>query len=84
MSPAAERKQIMKDIITEVLEIEPEEMTDTSLFIDEHGADSLRAIEIMSRIEKRFGVQIPQNELAKMTNLKNVYDVVRAVANWSE
>ncbi len=81
---ANDRKAIIKEIITEVLEIEPEEMSETSLFVKDHGADSLRAIEIMSRLEKRLGVQIPQNDLAKMTNLANVYAVVSANAGWAE
>jgi acyl carrier protein len=84
MSKADERMQSMKEIIVEILEIDPEEMTDTTSFIDDHGADSLRAIEIMSRIEKRFGVRIPQNELQKMTNLANVYAVVKEHAGWTE
>lgn len=79
-----ERKSMIKEIITEVLEIEPEEMTETSLFVNDHGADSLRAIEIMSRLEKRLGIQIPQNDLAKMTNLANVYAVVKVHAGWTD
>ena len=84
MSKTEDRKQAMKDIIVEILEIDSEEMTDTTSFIDDHGADSLRAIEIMSRIEKRFSVRIPQNELQKMTNLANVYAVVKEHAGWTE
>lgn len=84
MSQETERKQIMKQIIVEILELDPDEMSDTSLFVDDHGADSLRAIEIMSRIEKRFGVRIPQNDLQKMTNLENVYAVVKEHAGWQE
>ena len=44
----------LRELIADVLEIEPEEITDTSLFAEEHGADSLRAIEILARIEKTF------------------------------
>jgi acyl carrier protein len=84
MSNIDERKLAMKEIIVEILEIDPEEMTDTSSFIDDHGADSLRAIEIMSRIEKKFKVKIPQNDLQKMTNLANVYAVVKEHAGWTE
>ncbi len=84
MESPQERLKIMKEIITEVLEIEPAEMTDTSRFVQDHGADSLRAIEIMARLESRFGVQIPQNDLSKMTNLANVYAVVKQHAGWGE
>lgn len=83
MSPQ-ERMKAIKEIITEILEVEPEEMTESSSFVTDHGADSLRAIEIMARLEKRFGVRIPQNELSKMTNLANVYEVVKTHAAWAE
>jgi acyl carrier protein len=70
------RKQEIKDIVCEILELEPEEVTETSLFKEEHGADSLRAIEILASLERKFGVLIDQAELVRMVNLENVYVVV--------
>ena len=74
----------LREIATEVLEIEPEEMTETSLFIEDHEADSLRAIEILARIEKQYKVDIPQSELPNMVNLRAVYEVVARYASWTE
>ena len=70
----------LRELIADVLEIEPEEITDTSLFAEEHGADSLRAIEILARIEKTFDVEIPQDELSRMVNLESVRAIVQAHA----
>jgi acyl carrier protein len=67
-----------------VLEIEPEEITDTSLFAEDHEADSLRAIEILARIEKLYKVDIPQSELPKMVNLQAVYEIVAQHAGWQD
>jgi acyl carrier protein len=72
----------LRDIVADVLELEPGEIADTSRFKEDHDADSLRAIEILARIEKLYKVEIPQAELAKMTHLLAVYDVVRAHADW--
>lgn len=69
------REQIVS-IVSEILEIEPAEMTDTSLFKEDHGADSLRAIEILAALERTFQVEIDQAELARMVNLQGIYDVV--------
>ena len=66
----------IKNIVSEILEIEPDEMTETSLFREDHDAASLRAIEILASLEKEFKVQIPQAELAKMVNLAGVCQVV--------
>lgn len=72
----------LRDIAVEVLEIEDDEMTATSLFIEDHDADSLRAIEILARIEKKYKVDIPQAELPNMVNLQAVYEVVARYAGW--
>jgi acyl carrier protein len=73
---AQEVKDDLREMIAEVLEIEPEEITDTSLFVEDHEADSLRAIEILARIEKKYKVEIPQEKLADMINLRAVYDTL--------
>ncbi|MET8260540.1 acyl carrier protein [Micromonospora sp. NPDC005553] len=63
----------LREIVAEVLEVEPEELTDTGDFMDEYEADSLRAIEILARIDKQFKVEIPQAELPELRNLKAVH-----------
>jgi acyl carrier protein len=66
----------IKQIVCEIIEVEPEEVTRTSLFKEDHDADSLRSIEILASLERVFKVVIDQSELAKMTNLEGVYGVV--------
>ncbi|MDJ0382286.1 acyl carrier protein [Streptomyces sp. G-G2] len=73
-----ERRTAIKEIVCDILELEEDEVSETSLFIDDHGADSLRAIEILASLEKEFGITIDQSELAQMVNLERVYDVVSA------
>ncbi|NEB42199.1 acyl carrier protein [Streptomyces sp. SID14515] len=77
-----ERLAKIQEIIVDILELEDEEVTETSLFREEHGADSLRAIEILAALEKEFGIVIDQAELARMVHLKGVYEVVSEAAGW--
>jgi acyl carrier protein len=72
------RRATIKEIVCEILEIEPADMTDTSLFKEDHGADSMGAIEILSSLERTFGVEIDQAELTRMVNLDGVIAVVDA------
>lgn len=72
----------LRDLVAEILELEPSELSDDSDFVEVHGADSLRAIEILARIEKRYEVEIPQSELPNMGNLRAVYTVVAQRAGW--
>ena len=67
----------IQEIICDILEIDPEEMTPTSRFREDHDADSLRAVEILASLEKTFKLEIPQDELQHMTNLENVAAVLR-------
>ncbi|MBW3668369.1 MAG: acyl carrier protein [Actinobacteria bacterium] len=74
----------LREIAAEVLELEPEEIDDHADFVEEYEADSLRAIEILARIEKKYRVSIPQSELAEMRNLAAVHAVVARYAGWQD
>ncbi|PFG49919.1 acyl carrier protein [Amycolatopsis sulphurea] len=74
----------IKEIVCEILELEEDEVTDEGLFTEEYGADSLRAIEILGALEREFGVVIDQAELARMSHLRGVYDVVSETAGWAK
>ncbi len=84
MTEAEQRMEDLREIVAEVLEIEPEELTDTGDFMDDYDADSLRAIEIVARLDKRFGIEIPQAELPELRNLKMVYDSLAEHAGWRD
>ncbi|MER6698120.1 acyl carrier protein [Streptomyces fimicarius] len=77
-----ERQEKIKGIVCDILEIEPEDVTETSLFKEDHDADSLRAIEILASLEKEFHIEIDQAQLGRMVNLKSVYQVVAEIAGW--
>jgi acyl carrier protein len=77
----AETRTAIKDLVCDILEIEPDEVTETSLFKEDHGADSLRAIEILASLEKRFKVVIDQAELSRMVNLEGIHAVLTEAAN---
>ncbi len=70
------RNDHIKQVVCEILEIEEDELTETSLFKEDHDADSLRAIEILAALERNFKVKIPQDELARMVNMKGILEVV--------
>ncbi|MER5210237.1 acyl carrier protein [Streptomyces sp. NPDC002838] len=76
----AARKQQIKEIVCDILEIDEDEVTETSLFKEEHDADSLRAIEILAALERTQNVTIDQTELNRMVNLEGVYTVVAEAA----
>jgi acyl carrier protein len=74
----AQAEQI-RVIVLDVLELEDDELTLESHFVDDHGADSLLAIEILARIERDLGVVIPQDDLVNLTTLENVNAIVARI-----
>lgn len=77
-------RQRIKEIVVDILELDEDELTDTSLFIEDHDADSLRAIEILASLEREFKIVIDQTELVRMVNLDGVYEVVSKSEGWDE
>lgn len=73
----------LRELVAEVLEIEPEELTDHGLFVEDYDGDSLRAIEMLARIEKKYRIEIPQQELAAMSDFGSVYAVTANYAGWA-
>jgi acyl carrier protein len=69
----------VKKLIAEVTEREPEEITDTAMFADELGVDSLMAMEVMVAVDKKYKINIPEDEFAK---IKNVDDTVAVVQRY--
>ncbi|MFJ6074774.1 acyl carrier protein [Streptomyces sp. NPDC093065] len=74
----------LRELAAAALEIEPEELGDDDHFIEDHDGDSLRAIELLARIEKKYKIELPQTELPNMTSLNAVYKVVAHHANWQD
>ena len=73
---SAQIRATVKELIAEITEREPEEISDTALFTEELAIDSLAGMEIMVTVDKRFKVDIPEEEFAK---IKNVNDAVEMV-----
>ena len=64
--------KIIKDILTDDVEkIKPE-----SKLIDDLGADSLTAVEIVMELEKELGVDIDDSEVEKIVTVQDIINIV--------
>ena len=68
----------LQNIIAEVLNIEPEEVTMTSTFVDDLGADSLDIFQIIMGSEEEFDIKIPDDAAE---NIVSVGDAVEQIKN---
>ena len=69
-------REEVKRLIAELTERDPGEITDTALFVEDLGVDSLMAIEVMVALDKRYKIDIPE---AEFNQIKNVNDSVTVV-----
>ena len=63
----------IKEIISELIEVEVANISDTALIIDDLGADSIAVMEIVMELEEEYGVEVPTEDVL---NLKTVADIV--------
>ena len=75
-------KDEVKRLIAELTEREPEEITDSALFVDDLGVDSMMAIEVMVALDKRYKIDIPETEFNQIKNVSDaVFVVMQHVSN---
>ena len=67
----------IKRLIAEVTERTPEEVSDTAHFTEELGVDSLMAMEVMVAVDKKYKINIPEDEFAQIKNVNDTVEVVQ-------
>ncbi|MBQ9388404.1 MAG: acyl carrier protein [Lachnospiraceae bacterium] len=55
--------KLMQEIVAEVLDIDPAEVTTDKNFEKDLGANSLDRVEIVMKLEDELGVQVPDEDL---------------------
>ena len=74
MSDSSEDK--IKDIIVEQLGVNAEQVTRESKMIEDLGADSLDAVELVMAIEEEFGIEVPDDQAEKLVAVGDIIDYV--------
>lgn len=59
----------VKEIIQEQLNAEGVEITESTSFKDDLGADSLDLFELVMAFEEEYGIEIPTEDLEKITTV---------------
>lgn len=67
----------LRDIIAEVLSLDPEEITPESEFVADLGADSLDVLEIVMGIEREFGISIPDDAASGIVTVADAVEQIK-------
>ena len=71
----------LQAIISEVLNVEVDDITMDSTFVDDLGADSLDVFQIIMGIEEEFDIEIPNESAEKILTVKDAVDQVKNAVN---
>ena len=71
----------LQSIIAEVLNIEPDEVTMTSTFVDDLGADSLDIFQIIMGIEEVFDIKIPDDAAEHIVSVGDAVEQIKNAIN---
>ena len=68
----------MKEIIADQLSVDADTITEASKFKEDLGADSLDIFELVMALEDEYSVEIPAEDLEKLTSVGEVMDYLKA------
>ena len=69
-------KEELRALIADTIDIDLDEVTDDADFVNDLEVDSLMALEITVRLEKKYGVKMEEDELAEVSTLESTYQLL--------
>ena len=69
----------IKALLAEELGVNEDEITETTSFKQDLGADSLDLFELVTNLEEEYNIEIPAEELEKLTTVGKVIDYLKSV-----
>ena len=69
----------MKEIIAEQLNVDASEITPSTSFKDDLGADSLDLFELVMALEEEYNVEIPSDDLAALDTVEDVMEFLKGL-----
>ncbi|MFY1670052.1 acyl carrier protein [Plantactinospora sp. WMMB334] len=69
-------KEDLRQLIADTIDVDLAEVTDDAHFVNDLEVDSLMALEITVRLEKRYGVKMEESELVAVSTLDSTYELL--------
>ena len=67
----------LKEIIADVLNMDPDDIREDMTFVDDLGADSLDLFELVMALEDEYSVEIPSDDLQNMMTVGDVMNYLK-------
>ncbi|MDE7282197.1 MAG: acyl carrier protein [Lachnospiraceae bacterium] len=67
----------LKQIIADILNVDPKEITMETTFMEDLGADSLDIYQIVMGIEEEFDLEIPEEKIENITMVGEAVNLIK-------
>ena len=71
----------LKKVIAEVLNVDTDEITMETTYMDDLGADSLDVFQIIMGIEEEFDIEIPAETAEQITTVEQAVEMIKNATN---
>ena len=71
----------LQEIIAEVLNVDADEITMDTTFVDDLGADSLDVFQIIMGIEEEFDIEIANEDAEKIVSVGDAVEQIKEAIN---
>jgi len=69
------------EMVAEIAECNPSQISDTTRFADDLDLDSLSASELMVSMERKYRIRIPEEDFKDIRSVKEAIEAVQRYAN---
>ena len=74
-----ELEREITNLVAEIIEMEPQELWDkrSLQFVEELGVDSMLSLEVLAALEKKYRIEIPEENVLDLVHLQATIDLVQ-------
>ena len=75
--PVASIEEKVKEVVLDILDVKPEDVVPTAMFVDDLNATSIDLVEILTAFQNAFDVNIEEEDAAKMQTVQDAVELLK-------
>ncbi len=68
---------IMRHIVADVLQVDPNEVNPDTTFVDDLGADSLDLMRILILMQEKFNIVLQKSSIYRLVKIQDAVDMIK-------
>lgn len=69
--------EVIKQIVADVMKVDIREISDSTTFVNDLGADSLDIFRIIMNIEEKFSLILPKDTISRINSVGDVIEIIK-------